>query len=397
MSYKIHSWQARAGCWVFAIVQVWIFGAPAFAQEPGKNNSLANIFNDWKDRQNVLKSAHYVLVGTTEFKDENLPPGNPIRPLRFDFLFDVEKKRYRLESSQEIIHAESLEPTAKMEYRKRINTSAYDGKSLQSLRHRKLNGIDDDVADLAIGKGELGPAACFGNEVWPIFFAHGIVPTIHTPLRVDKLPLSHDSDDFDVAGQQMLRNQNCLLVRTEPLSSGSPGQDGTTFDEFWINSRQKSAIQRYVFFTGSNPWSVLDLTWKNTDHGWWVDEWTETWNVSGRVRRINRLHVETFEPNPKVLDNDFTLPVKPGMKVTVGENPPLGKGLDPTKPAIKTYVISASGSWNEVSATGFTTLEGKELPPERSGKWVVWTIIFLVVACSFLFYLLHRRNRRVAS
>jgi hypothetical protein len=396
MIYKIQNLQERVGCWVFAVVLAWIFAAPAFAQDPGKKNTLASIFKDWKDRQIALKSAHYVLVGTTEFKDDSLPPGNPIRPLRFDFLLDVEKKRYRLESSQEIIHADSLEPTAKMEYRKRINTSAYDGKSLQSLRHRKANGIEDDVADLAIGKGDLGPSACFGNEIWPIFFAHGIVPTIHTPLLVDKLPLSHDPDDFDIAGQQMLRKQNCFLVRTEPLSSGAVGQDGTVFDEFWINPRQKSAIQRYVFFSGSNPWSMLDITWKNTDDGWWVDEWTETWSVSGRIRRIIHLHVETFEPNPKVSEADFALTVEPGMKVTVGENPPLGTGLDPTKPAIKTYVISASGAWNEVSAKGFTTLEGKELPPERSWTWIVWTVLVVSVVCSFLYYLLHRRNRRVA-
>jgi hypothetical protein len=366
-----------------------------FARRPGAEADLASIFKDWQSRQGVLKSARYVLTGTTEFKDDKLPPGSPHRPLRYTLLLDLARTRYRLEGSQDIIQAKGEEDTARREYHTRISTSAYDGEALQSLRHRKANGIDDDgEADLSIGKGNLGLGACFGNEVWPIFFAHGIVPSIHSPLRVDKLPLSHDPDDFEVRGWQLLGGQNCLLVRSEPLSSGGAvGGDGTLFDEYWIDPTQKGAIHRYVYFSGSNPWSRLDISWKNMAHGWWVDRWSETWSVSGHVRRINHLHVESFEANPKVSDGDFTLPAEPGMKVTVGEYPPPGKGLDPSKGAIATYVISPSGSWDEVSAKGFTTLDGKELPPEGRGRWIVWTIGGLAIGV-FLSFAFRRWKRR---
>lgn len=374
-----------------ALMIVCAITGPTFAQGPGAKAQLEAVFKDWQFRQSIFTSARYVLRGATEFKDEQLPPGNPIRPLRFVLLLDLEKKRYRLEGSQDVIYAIGNENAERLEYHHRINTSAYDGKALQSLFHKKANEIDDDrVGDLYIDTGNLGQGAQFGGELWPIFFAHGIVPTVHSPLLVNKLPLDHDPDDFAVAGRQILRGQNCLVVRTEPLAGM-----GTISDELWINSAQKSAIHRYVsLINGSEPWSRLDVSWKNTPHGWWVDQWSDTEYVGGRLRRIRRLRVESFEANPEVSDTDFTFPVEPGWKVIVTDSPEPGTGLDPSKPASKTYIISPSGAWDEVSAKGYTTLAGKELPPEGSRRWLVWTLGGGLAIGALLFYVFRQRRRR---
>lgn len=364
-------WHVRGWCCAGALVVGCAISGPAFAQRPGVDARLESVFKDWKYRQSLLKSAKYVLTGSTEFKetDTKLPPGSPIRPRRAVILLDLVKKRYWMEQTEEVTNVIDGDAKNGLVYKTCVSTSTWDGELLQKLMHRKANQLPADGPDLGIGKGNLGPGAQFGSEMWPIFMAHGIVPTVHSPLMVDKWPLIHDSDDFDVAGLQLLRGQNCLIVRTDHSPGSSP-----ISDEFWINPNQKSAIHRQVYFSGANPWYVIDIFWKKTDFGWWVDRWSDTWSLNGRVQRVSRFGVESFEANPAVSDSDFKLPAEPGMKVMVSEGPPLGKGLDPFKVAITKYVISPSGTWEEISATGFTTREGKELPPESRRGWIAWTI-----------------------
>jgi hypothetical protein len=208
--------------------------------------------------------------------------------------------------------------------------------------------------------------------------------------------LAFDPDDIDVFGRQNLHGENCLLVRPQPFAGIAAGGRVKMPTEIWINRQQKGAIHRRVSYTGSNPWSLLDVSWKNTDYGWWVDQWSETWFLSGRVRTIIRLRVESFEANPEVSDQDFKLPAEPGMIVKVYEGPPPGKGLDPSMAASRTYRISTSGAWEEIAAKGFTTLEGKVLPPERRGKWLPWTIAGGLAIAALLFYAVSRRWKKAA-
>jgi hypothetical protein len=364
-----------------AVIVVCLVPRAILAQADGKKPMLDRIFDDWKHRQDLLKTVRYVITGTTEFKDQELPSGNPVRPRRTVLLLDLERKRWRLESSESAI---SVNGGKGLTYVPRVGTLTFDRTALQAYYHRDLNGIQqEDGPDLTIDKGEqLHPG--FDTHVWPLFFGHGIVATVQRELRGDDLPTTYDSEDFEMRGQLPFRGRTCTVVRTMAM----PGM-GHIFDEFWIDLNQKSAIYRHVYFTGSNPWMRTDIDWKQTDFGWWPDQWTQTWTDNGRVKRIHRLRIESFEPNLAVSDADFKLEAKPGMKVVVAESsPPPGKGLNLEFPATTTYVISPSGSWQEVSGRGYTTLDGRVLPPERSRAWIWWAV---TLASATLTYILWRR------
>jgi hypothetical protein len=148
----------------------------------------------------------------------------------------------------------------------------------------------------------------------------------------------------------------------------------------WIDSAQRSAVHRHIDFAGSNPSNRIEVEWKQRDFGWWPEKWTLIWSPNGRVRRIHRFTVETFDANPNVADVDFTLPAKPGMKVLVSESPPSNSGLNPFFGASKTYLVLPSGSWQEIDAKGFTTKDGKVLQPVRSRAWIWWTVAGVLVA-----------------
>ncbi len=376
-------------CYVIATVLVVVLAHAGFAQPPEKETPLSQILGDWQARQGLVKTARYVVTGTTEYKDLPLPPGDPVRPLRYVLLFDFEHNRFRQESADDYPSGEN-----RKQYTTLIHTAAYDGKSLQSLYHRAANHVQEDSPDLGIDKGDLGRGSGFNANLWPVFFAHGLVATVHANLRPDKLSMAYDPDDFETRGRQTFNGRNCTVVRTEQRS----GAMAPFYDEIWIDQNQKGAIYRYVNFSGTNPWIRLDVQWKQTDLGWWPTNWTHTWSDQGHVQRIHRLRIDSSEPNVAVADSDFTFRVEPGMRVRVSENPAAGSGLNPSVAATKTYLISPSGAWQETSAKGFTTLDGKVLPPERGQAWLWWVAAAAagVGTLAFAYYFVRRYRRRTA-
>ncbi len=363
----------------------------AAAQEKGKEAPLAQIFADWKHRQGLLKTARYVISGTTEFHDIRLPTGPPVRPRRAVLLLDLAGQRYWLETSEEIV---STRGGRGVEFLPRVSTSAFDGKIGQAYYHRDINGLGDDGPDLSISTPST-PGTWFDAHLWPLLYAHGLVPTAHTDIRLDKPWPSYDPKHFTLMDGQLFHGRNCTVVQTHPRSG-----KGSIHDEFWIDIRERSTIHRHVYYAGSGPWYRLDVEWKQMDFGWQPEKWSLTWTRDGKVERISRLQVESFEPNPAVADSDFTLPAKPGMKVCVSENPPPDSGLNPYLPASETFRVLPSGDWQLIDAKGFTTEAGKVLPPARRPSrqyWVWWIIAPVVLAVGVGVYLIRRRSMGTAA
>src|SRR5713101_1514811 len=115
----------RKHWYYFTVLVPFLAGEQAFAQADSKKPVLERIFADWKQRQNLLKSARYVINGTIEYKDKELPPGNPVRPKRLELLLDLERRRWRMQTSQEIIS----QIGNGWEYKTRVGTCAFDGKA----------------------------------------------------------------------------------------------------------------------------------------------------------------------------------------------------------------------------------------------------------------------------
>lgn len=374
---------------VLRIVVVLLGAALASGSAHGQGKTdpqLQKVFDNWKKRQDRLKTARYTLSGTVEHKQfpEGItkPTGSPVRPIRFVLLLDIERKRFRLETTEDHI-VEGLG------YATRVKTISYDGKALNTLTHREANGFPTDSADLSLQKGYLYYKQ-IDSVLAPVFFAHGIVPTAGTLLIPNQLPTTPDPESFSYHGNQTHNSRSCAIVRTEALPAKDP-----VFDEIWVDNDRDGAVARHVAFAGTNPWNRLDVEWKSGDSGWWPDRWSHTWTSQGQVRRVTKLRVESFEPDCPVVDADFTFPVKPGMKVVVVEYPEPGSGLDPTRPSEREYKVSDSGRWEELSAKGFTTNEGVELPPEARHAWVWWaagigSCLLLMIGTYWIWF--RRRN-----
>lgn len=375
----------RSGYLAVGLGLVICFGARVRADD--KNKELQKILGDWQGRQVLLRTARYTISGTHEPKNRKLPPGTPaLLPTRSVLLLDVEHRRHRLESSKPAISSDDAGEPLK-DYTL-TGTETFDGKEQRGMAEKSG---DVKGGGLGIVKGDL-VFQRIDQGLEPIFFAHGVVPSVWGDLRPDKWPTVFDSENFEYVGRQSFRGRNCAVVRTEPRAYAE-----IAFDEFYVDTERQSAIVRHVFYSGNNPTLRTDVDWKQTENGWWPDKWTCTWTWRGKVEEIVSGQLEGFDPNPPVTSGDFTIPALPGVTIVVQEVPAPGSGLDPRYPAEKRYLVSSTGSWQEISAKGFRMIDGKELPPERGRKWLRWMIGVLSVAATAVVCICLLRRRKSAK
>jgi hypothetical protein len=352
---------------------------------------IGPILEAWKHRLGRLKTVRYTLTGTVEAKDElSVPSGfkrpspkggvRPTLPLKAVILIDLSAKKYRVERTEEFLSA------SHGDYISRISITAFDGKNYQTAFPRELNDLGPKEAELSISSGNLRQATV-DSLFWPVFAAHGLVATVNRTLRPDQLPLEHDLEEFEVRGAETLAGRNCVVLRSIPLNAPQ-----MLMDEFWVDPDRGAAIIRHVYYSRKNPWYRTDVEHESTAFGWLPKKWTLTWTVGGKVASISRLQVEKTEFNPPVRTEDFTLPIRPGMIVQGNQYPAPGTGLDPDYPARSHYRVDQGGALETLDQKGFTTAEGKLLPPQPSGRWRWWAGGSLLVLAITVVIGLKRRS-----
>lgn len=359
-----------------AAFAVLVLAVSATGQPPA-DAKVAQTLADWKTRRERLQSVRYTLSGVLERVAEREippelkgsvipdPPGGKEKRLEFKILLDFVNRRVRVEDTQPV---PSL---ARDRWVPRLRVTAFNGTAYQQAHPREKNDRGADEADISISKGNLGDREVVESDLWPVFMAHGVVPTVDSPLRVDRLLVAHEAEDFVVRGTVSHTGRQCVSLGTNPT-----GSTPNLSDEFWVDTGRQSAIVRHVYFQGKKPLFRLDVEHAETPHGWLPKKWTHTTTMGGKVMTIVRWTVDSVEANPILREEDFTIPLKPGMIVTTNDYPASGKGLDTARPAKGKYRVGAGGELESMEPqTGFTTTTGIQLPPERGPwRWLWWGI-----------------------
>jgi hypothetical protein len=301
--------------------------------------------------------------GQTERKDlpadSNLPA---VRPVKYVVLLDLVRGFSRIEYN-------GSGPNPNFErYIPRVRVSAYDGKTLQTSVDRKLCEIGPTNPDISLVKGPLDLMPLDSN-IWPLLFAHGVVPTVNKPARPDRMPDQHTSEDFDYRGKVGHAGSQCYILKSHPVAS-------TPFlvDEFLIDPDKTSAIVRHVYFAGKNPWFRFDVAYEQSESSWLPKSWTFAHSQANKLVEVTRFTVERLETNPPVTDADFVLPIPPGSIVKVQNYPQPGLGFDPSKPANGLFRVDEDGKWSVLEETGFERKEARVSLPRRpqNRRWTLW-------------------------
>lgn len=351
----------------FALLAATFCALIAKAADDPRQKVLA----DWAANQKRFSSVRYKLTGTVDMRDTT--PGasavvrkdaiDPaVKPIRAVVLIDIVNKRFRIESSRPL---PSRHDRKKWVFDDKVLT--YNGKVLHEYLPRGRNERGETDSDLNLVKGDLHLLR-IQTSYWPLLAAHGFVPTVHRRPYPDRLPEGHDPDDFEVIGQGLTGGRKCVILRTEP--------DGTDRDEFWIDPDRGSAIVRQVYFSHkTNPWHRFDIEYQAVAGGWLPKRWTLANSMDHKVWEVEKVEVGSVEVNPTVTDEDFTIPITPGMVVQEVNYPPRGKGLDPARPATRVTRAKKDGQTETLEDRGFTTTDGVQLPPEDTRLRWWWFVL----------------------
>ena len=341
----------------------------------GEENEVINkVLDAWKRRLSQVPAVRYKVAGTVEqshelmrlvlpLNQQGTPPKTRPIPLRATLLLDLRRHRYRIdvESESYLISTGTYHPER--------NTSTWDGKARYFAVPPEFNDGGSDRVDLTIFTGDVSRMP-FPTEYEPLFAAHGYVSTVNTPVRPGRIPPRYNPESFRHEGESRLNGRRCFLLRTEPLDAHP-----SLTDEIWVDPGRNFCVARHVEFSGSNPAIRIDTEFEQLAYGWVPKKWSLTTTSRGKVMTVTRLSVVETVINPALVEEDFTLPAKPGMTVREVRYPELGSGLNPDKPAETTLRIGPDGSRVVDNQTGFTTVDGVRLPPEREGyRWWVWAV-----------------------
>jgi hypothetical protein len=363
------------------------------------DSKVIRTLGEWKQRLERVKSVRYELSGEIETvsKDEvppelkarmmPLPRGTEAKPLKVVLLIDIHNKRLRVEET------EPIPSQAGDRWVPRLRITSFDGRSYQQSWPREKNDRSPEECDISVSKGSHAERRATESHLWPAFIAHGIVPTVNDPLRLDRWPIEHDPEGFVSLGQVAHAGRSCALIRTTPT-----GTSPNLSDQFWVDEDRQGAVLRHVYLQGRNPLFRFDIEYSQTNSGWYPQKWTQVVTLEGKVRTRIRIDVDSLEINPTLEVEQFTLPIRAGMIVQTYDYPPPGKGLDTARPAKGKYRVNADGEWVGLEpTTGFTTTEGIQLPPEAKGQRLVWLMLGLATMSLIAYFGVRSLRRKVSD
>jgi hypothetical protein len=249
--------------------------------------------------------------GTDDFGNPLVPatPDRDIsRPWNETFLFDFSTGRFRIEVSSQSYSSQTQQSYPI------VNNAAFNGSTVKVETPREANtnsfhSPSPTDPDVAIFAGNLAGFQ-FAGESYPLFFAHGVVPTAEQQIVAGRFKQKLNAGYFHVRGTGMHAGRRCLVLRTETLQLAT-----ATFDEFWIDESHECAILRCTSFAGDKPSTDTVIDYRDTAKGWLPKSWTFTSFLQGKTHRLWRMKVDELALEPSFADADFDIEIKPGMLV----------------------------------------------------------------------------------
>lgn len=349
-----------------------------------------DILSQWEASRKRVKTVRYTVAGASEAKGDAsgggknptpIPAGESPR-LRATWLFDLERKRHRVEETSPVISR-----TDKTKFATRSRVNAFGGEYSKGALPRDKNEFSPHHIDLHISSGDMRSDQ-FATGYYPLFLAHGFIPSSRDLPSPGRWPAPTDREEFEVHGKGTLFGRSHTILRGEPWKGYR--------EEYWADPSRGGAVGRFVIWVDiTDPYQKYDIEYQEVAGVWVVKRWTHTVSRKNRVLQLDRIEVERVDINPAVADADFDIPVEPGFVVKEHVYPPKGSGLNPAFPANKTTRVKADGEREVIRETGFQTMDAQPVPlaPPWWGRGWVWAIVGTATA-AVLGWVVWRKARR---
>jgi hypothetical protein len=291
-----------------------------FAQGP----DLEKVLIDWRVRQEKSTSAHYQMKGARtipkgqiskgmdpEFPEGQIIPSTDITlQIQRKFVLDFDNHRLVQEKRYFIFRNDELK------FVPWYSLSLFDGDVLREFEPtEKLTSPDYspdplrvEVRKIKVNVNDL----LLDREQFPIFFAHGLVPSgsqASLILKKENFPITHDQ--FFVDRTQLLGDIPCIIVKSKVA------ENGIQF-EYWVDPSRKSAIIKSIIYRNLKPLiQIENIEHKMTEWGWVPETWVCNYVVdSGReIESSEKLVVTAVSINQSFSKSDFQGQYSQGMIV----------------------------------------------------------------------------------
>lgn len=350
---------------------------PFAAARPPADQQVRQVLAQWTVLRTQVSAVRYSVSGVAEWVGD-LPQPDPTGrrvsptgprqiPVRATILIDLANGRTRIEE----VAPGASESGSQWVPEYRVHT--YDRTDYRTIRPPEQNPAVSGGRHLGIHKGNIEYTQVSSN-LWPVYIAHGIVPTSAALMRYDRLPVSHDPDDLRAVATVVHDGRTCLSIKTEPVA---------TSHEIWVDTARRGAVLRLIRWTsGGRPSVRLDMTYRDEPTGPALTSWACSEYRGGKLNWSTKYHVTAVERNPVVSDAAFTIPIEPGMKVTEAVFPARDGIVNPSVPNTRTYEVGQEGGTTPVGESS----EGQTLGGDRhtvSGHTYWW---WVGGACSVLVF-----------
>lgn len=288
-------------------------------------DDLAAIMANWKARQDKVRSAEYQVEGKVTIPkgrfngDPDLRPGTKGDTPKQDYVYEA-KTRWLIGFDENVLRKENREERFFLDsliFNRVYEVQLWDGKQLRKYSPREENtgpnytpsSLQPDLwVQTAHYKGFILNAFDY-----PVFLAHGNIPTPSQPIDATRLRIPLDESAFAVNARGVLDGHNCLILRT----SGSTRQpDSRT--EYWVDVDRGGIVLRATRHWRETTESLQNIAYQSTEYGWLPKSWTTCFYDPRRpdmVSSFRDVRVTSFSINPVLDKADFAQAYRAGMVV----------------------------------------------------------------------------------
>ncbi|MGL4555415.1 MAG: hypothetical protein ACRC33_29965 [Gemmataceae bacterium] len=307
--------RSRSGAMAVLLTATLALGQPPKSAE--SQEVVKQVFAAWKARRARVKSVRYevsgeviVAKGSNTIGDDGftplkvpLPPRDVSTPQSATLLLDFEGQRFAHDQRKSLWHPDKPSP------QRQVTRTTYDGKERWMAWPPGESGRPPSAPDVTVATGNLRMAA-FTPRDWPMFIAHGYVPTNQTRILPGRFLPKVNENEFYLHGRGKHAGRDCVVLRTEVDHLTGKG-----FTEYWVDVARGGAVLRCTIYSGGFTPFDLELRYQDLPGDGQLAGWTYTVRNGKQTLSIYRLRVDACVPDVPVEASDFTVTIRPGMSL----------------------------------------------------------------------------------
>lgn len=251
----------------------------------------------------------------------------------------------------------------------------FDGENYQNFQPKEGNTSSDWVPakyDPELrNRGSQTHAMFFQPKDYPVFFAHGLVPSGGLMIGPEVYRSEIDPTIFDEVSEVEEKGRRYVVLSTVPLFAGGKGEY-----EMWVDPDRESAVIKWTTYVSSRITLTMDIRHEQMKRGWFPASWTIATFDAPEHPVLEEVRVKELEFEEGFERQQFRVIPKPGMIV-----------YDATKNL--RFVASENGELG-VELGEFLSEE-----PKEGRYWAILyaNMIFIVIVVAVLFF----RKRKMQS